>query len=331
MKYIGGEMAGTMWQFYNKSVFGIRQSAAPIPTRHFINGQTLQCILNYSLSNNLTMEQSETMQVSLRNLISVDNPTYNEYADKYQAKTPLSRTLYIFAYLLPGIVAYILVNIEPVHYFFSSLLGLKGYDFQYYMFVIFTLLWHMAFPVYMLRKQEKLKWKQIFEFLSLDKFSLKEILVVAPIFFIISVILSLPYMMTIYEPVQKWLNSVAVFRIPSHSIFASYEAFYGAPLAIMILMLIGNFIGEEIYFRGYLMKKTAFLGKYNWIVNSVLFCGYHLWQIPQTWPLIVPFIFFGLTMQLRKNLYTMIMFHLLFNIAGVQIYNVLLGLGSGVH
>ena len=263
--------------------------------------------------------------------ISVDNPTYEAYAKKYQAKTPISKALYIFAYLLPGMLAYLLVNIEPVHRILSSSLGLEGYNFQYYMFVIFTLLWHMVFPIFMLRKYEKLKWKEVFEFLSLNRFSFKEILVVAPIAFAMSVALSLPYMMTLYEPIQTWLNSVPGLGIPSYSIFASYEAFYGAPVAIMVLMLIGNFIGEEIYFRGYLMKKTAFLGRYNWIVNSILFCLYHLWQIPQTWPLIVPFIFFGLTMQLRKNLYTMIVFHLLFNLAGVQIYHVLLGLGAGTH
>jgi hypothetical protein len=44
--------------------------------------------------------------------------------------------------------------------------------------------------------------------------------------------------------------------------------------------------------------------------------------------LIVPLLFFGLTMHLRKNLYTMIVFHLLFNLAGVQIYTVILGLGG---
>ncbi len=263
--------------------------------------------------------------------LSVNNPTYDKYAEKYQAKTPISQALYIFAYLLPGMVAYLLVNIEPVHRFLSGLLGLKGYNFQYYMFVIFTLLWHMVFPIFMLRKYEKLKWKEVFEFLSLNRFSFKEVLFVAPIAFALSVVLSLPYMMTLYEPFQKWLSSVPGLQIPSYSIFASYEAFYGAPAIIMIIMLIGNFVGEEIYFRGYLMKKTAFLGRYNWIVNSILFCAYHLWQVPQTWPLIVPFIFFGLTMQLRKNLYTMIVFHLLFNIAGVQIYHVLLGLGAGTH
>ncbi len=269
-----------------------------------------------------------TKNNSIIRFISVENLTYDTYAAKYQAKTPISRVLYLFSYLLPGIVAYLLVNIEPIHHFLSNAFGLKGYDFQYYMFVVFTLLWHMAFPIFMLRKHEKLKWKEVLEFLSLNHFSIKEVLFVAPIAFVLSVILSLPYMMTLYEPFQKWLSSVPSLQIPSHSIFASYEAFYGAPVIVMVLMLIGNFIGEEIYFRGYLMKKTAFLGRYNWMVNSILFCAYHLWQIPQTWPLIVPFIFFGLTMQLRKNLYTLIVFHLLFNIAGVQIYHVLLGLGA---
>lgn len=270
------------------------------------------------------------MKVVKRSYLAVENPTYEAYALKYQAKTSLSKALYILAYLLPGIVAYLLVNIEPVHRFLSHALNLEGYNFQYFMFVVVTLLWHMAFPIFMLRKNEKLEWKEVFEFLSLNRFSFKEVVFVAPIAFALSVIFSLPYMMTLYEPFQAWLNSVPSLRIPSYSIFASYEAFYGAPVAVMVIMLIGNFIGEEIYFRGYLMKKTAFLGRYNWLVNSILFCLYHLWQIPQTWPLIVPFLFFGLTMQLRKDLYTLIIFHLLFNLAGVQIYHVLLGLG-GAH
>lgn len=268
------------------------------------------------------------MHLNFLRSLAVDNPSYNAFALKYQAKTPRSKGFYLFAYLLPGIVAYVLVNIEPVHRYLSDLFGLKGYDFQYYMFVAFTLLWHLAFPVFMLRRHERLSWKGVFAFLSLDRFSFKEILIVAPLAFGMSVLISLPYMMTLYEPFQHWLDTVPGLKMPAHSIFSSYEAFYGAPLIVMILMLIGNFIGEEIYFRGYLMKKTAFLGRYNWLVNSVLFCAYHLWQVPQTWPLIVPFLFFGLTMQLRKNLYTMIMFHLLFNLAGVQIYHVLLGLGA---
>ncbi|WP_276392196.1 CPBP family intramembrane glutamic endopeptidase [Eudoraea chungangensis] len=263
----------------------------------------------------------------LLRLFNKENAVYNHYEKAGKVKSTFKKSCYLVSYLLPGIAAYILINLEFVYNGLTAFFGLNGYDFQYYTFVIFTLGWHIAFPVLMLRKNDGLEWKEIPKFLSLDRFSLKEILVAAPVAFALSVLLSLPYMVMVYIPFQSWLNSITIFQIPTYSIFASYEAFYGAPVFILIMMMVGNFIGEEIYFRGYLMKKTSFLGKYNWLVGSVLFCIYHLWQIPQTWPLIVPFLFFGLTMQLRKNLYTMIAFHIFFNLAGVQIYHLILGLG----
>ncbi|MGL1886102.1 MAG: CPBP family intramembrane metalloprotease [Reichenbachiella sp.] len=263
-----------------------------------------------------------------KSLVIDKNETYDRYAFKYQAKTLGRRIFYLLAYLLPGIMAFLIVNVKVFHDALSNTFGFKGYDFQYFIFVLFTLGWHIGWPLYMLKKWDGLNWRQVIEFLSLDRFSLKEVLVVAPLYFIASVVLSLPYMLFFYGDFQTWLSAIELFKIPSYSIFGSYEAFYGAPMLVLFIMLVGNFVGEEIYFRGYLMKKTAFLGKYNWLVNSVLFCIYHLWQIPQSVPLIVPFLFFGLVMQMRKNLYTIIMFHLLFNLAGVQIYNVILGLGG---
>lgn len=265
---------------------------------------------------------------AIANLINVNDEVYKQYSERFQAKTLTNRLMYIIAYLLPGVLAYLIVNIKTVHDFLSTTLGFEGYNFQYFIFLVFTFGWHIGLPLYMLKGRQKMTWHEVFDFLSLNRFSVKEVFIVAPIAFVLSVILSLPYMMFVYEPFQAWLNSIPAFQIPAHSIFGSYEAFYGASTFVLVLMLVGNFIGEEIYFRGYLMKKTAFLGKYNWLMNSLLFCIYHVWQIPQSLPLIVPFLFFGLVMQLRKNLYTLFIFHLLFNLAGVQIYNVLLGLGN---
>lgn len=34
------------------------------------------------------------------------------------------------------------------------------------------------------------------------------------------------------------------------------------------------------------MKKIGFLGPGAWVVNSLLFGLYHIWQAPMTWPLI---------------------------------------------
>ena len=139
------------------------------------------------------------MKLFKNRFLSIDNQTYDLYAERYQAKTIQSKAFYLFAYLLPGILAYIFINIQPVHHFFSGLPGLQGYNFQYYMFVVFTLFWHMAFPIFMLRKHEKLEWKDVFEFLSLNRFSFKEVLLIAPLAFTFSVIFSLPYMMVMHQ------------------------------------------------------------------------------------------------------------------------------------
>jgi hypothetical protein len=84
---------------------------------------------------------------------------------------------------------------------------------------------------------------------------------------------------------------------------------------MMAVFFIGNFVGEELYFRGYLMKKTSFLGGWNWAVNSALFVVYHLWQIPQTWPLIGIGLIFGFYMQWRKDFWSVVVLHLLINLA----------------
>jgi len=105
---------------------------------------------------------------------------------------------------------------------------------------------------------------------------------------------------------------LALFRIPAGSIFQDTpEAMLGFPAMALAVLAIGNFVGEELYFRGYLMKKSAFLGRANWVVNSVLFALYHLWQVQQTWPMVGLVLSFGLLMALRKDLYVLIAFHFL--------------------
>jgi hypothetical protein len=127
-------------------------------------------------------------------------------------------------------------------------------------------------------------------------------------------LVSLPYIKFIWTPLQSWLQTVPLLRMPRYSIYRDVEVLYSSmPFIALLLGFIGNYVGEEIYFHGYLMKKTAFLGSLNWIVNSVLFALYHLWQIPQTWPFVGLMLFFGLLMSIRKDLYVLMAFHLFAN------------------
>nr|WP_299339761.1 CPBP family intramembrane glutamic endopeptidase [Allomuricauda sp.] len=102
--------------------------------------------------------------------------------------------------------------------------------------------------------------------------------------------------------------------IPEYSIFHNYETIYSFAPWQLALLFIGNFLGEEVYFRGYLMKKSAFLGMHNWWVHSVLFTIYHFWQIPMTYALGAISLSFGLLMHWRKNLFELILLHVLINL-----------------
>ncbi|HET9804492.1 MAG TPA: CPBP family glutamic-type intramembrane protease [Candidatus Acidoferrum sp.] len=57
----------------------------------------------------------------------------------------------------------------------------------------------------------------------------------------------------------------------------------------------------------------AAFGRMNWIVNSVLFGLYHLWQVQQTWPMIGLILMIGLLMTLRKDLWVLVGFHFFMN------------------
>jgi membrane protease YdiL (CAAX protease family) len=172
----------------------------------------------------------------------------------------------------------------------------------------------MVVPLLFLRFKDKLTWKQSLQFLGLDRVDLRGLFIVLPVYCALFAFAALPYMRGIWNPLQKWLQSVSAFQMPDYTIFkGGPNGLYSFPPIALLFLFIGNFLGEELYFRGYLMKKIAFLGNSAWIVNSILFALYHLWQIPQTWPLVGLVLAIGLLMQLRKDLYVLVAFHFFIN------------------
>jgi uncharacterized protein len=174
--------------------------------------------------------------------------------------------------------------------------------------------WHMFVPFLVLRFADKLTLRESCAFLGLNRVDWRGLLKVLPVFCALFALVSLPYIKFIWTPLQSWLQSVPLLSMPSYSIFRDVETLYSnSPPIALVFAFIGNYLGEELYFHGYLMKKTAFLGHFNWIVNSILFGLYHLWQVPQTWPFIGMMLAFGLLMNLRKDLYVLIAFHFFAN------------------
>jgi len=243
-----------------------------------------------------------------------EDQVYDQYESSYQAKTTPAKAVYLFLYLLPGIVVLVCVNVEPLFRAQMAFTGLSARYLQYAWVLVITFGWHMLTPFLVLRYVDKLSLRESVAFLGLNRVDWRGLFLVLPVYFVLFALVSLPYQRFVSPVIEHWTQSIPLFRIPSYSIFQDTpENLYSFPPVALLFLGIGNFLGEELYFRGYLMKKSAFLGKANWVVSSVLFAIYHFWQVQQTWPLVGLVLAFGLLMILRKDLYVLVVFHFLVN------------------
>ena len=86
---------------------------------------------------------TENSSISFSNRISNflirEDKDHDDYGNKYQAKSLASKAFYLFFHLLPGILVYVVVNIESVYNFLVAITGLPGRTLQYAVFFILTL------------------------------------------------------------------------------------------------------------------------------------------------------------------------------------------------
>lgn len=255
------------------------------------------------------------MNEILRNFFVRDDPEYDTLVTRYQAKTPAAKIFYLFMHLLPGLLAYTLINIPSIHAAALRMTQFSDVMFQGTCLVGFVFVWHAVVPLIILRWADHLSFRESLAFLSLHKFDRKGFFLVMPVVFVVYTLVSLPYMQWVFPRVSDWIASIPLLNPPAYSIFRDPSGVYSLlPGWFVALGLIGNFLCEELYFHGYLMKKIGFLGSWAWVVNSILFGLYHVWQAPTTWALLPLVLFFGILMQWRKNLYPLIAFHFLVNI-----------------
>jgi membrane protease YdiL (CAAX protease family) len=256
----------------------------------------------------------EQKQGWLRRFFVKNDAVYDHYAANLQAKSRGAKVFYLLMHLLPGLLVWAVINVNSIYQAQLRITGLPGRSLQYAWLIVGTFGWHMVMPVLILRFKDELTWKQTLEFLGLNRVDLRGLFAVLPVYCVLFAFAALPYMAFVWHPLEVWLQSVPAFRMPAYTIFkGGPDGLYSFPPIALLFLFIGNFLGEELYFRGYLMKKIAFLGRGTWIVNSLLFATYHLWQVPQTWPLVGLVLGLGLLMQLRKDLYMVIAFHFFIN------------------
>ncbi len=125
-------------------------------------------------------------------------------------------------------------------------------------------------------------------------------------------------------PLSGWLSGKAFAWLPTWyttQVFAGYSR--QAIMATLVLNIAANGIlapvAEELYFRGYLLPRISYLGRYAPVLNTILFAVYHFWQ-PYLYPTLIlallPMVYIVWQKQnLRLGIYT----HCLLNLIGATV------------
>ena len=75
---------------------------------------------------------------------------------------------------------HVIINVSSIYHAQLRLTGLHGRTLLYAWLIVITFGWHMASPVLFLRFTDKLTWKQILEFIGLNRVDLRGLFVVLP-------------------------------------------------------------------------------------------------------------------------------------------------------
>lgn len=122
--------------------------------------------------------------------------------------------------------------------------------------------------------------------------------------------------------INEYIRNEFFFWVPDwYVISADYSGYdtWKVVITLISLFLFGGLIFpiiEEIYFRGYLLPRMEWMGKWAPIVNAFLFSLYHFWTPWQTITRTVALIPFCYIAYRTKNIKITIVAHCLLNIMG---------------
>ena len=121
--------------------------------------------------------------------------------------------------------------------------------------------------------------------------------------------LSIPdYMPFWLDPSINPIETDLEILSPNYSVKNNYVL-----VIVMAVTLILNILVEEIYFRAWLLPKMQSLGKWNWVINGLLFALYHSFQLWLFPILIVISLSITLTVYLSKSIIPAFTIHFIAN------------------
>jgi len=232
---------------------------------------------------------------------------------------PKRNPVIFIIYFIPGTVYFIFNTIFARK--IAEMLGSDLWVTQIYI-VSFLLCGLMLLITWLyLKVVEGLSFKGMVNELGLNRFSWKNML--------LAVLMTIPFLIfyklvwtpIVWKPGFHFLDSISVFHIPEWNWqkigipYAAETLSKSVFLPAIITMIIANHLGEEIFFRGFLFKRTEpFFGKLSFIAAGLLFILHHTFQASKTYPAFPLGIFITGYYAWRRDIYGCILIHFLMNV-----------------
>lgn len=219
----------------------------------------------------------------------------------------------IALYFIPGIVAtFVLLTFSKG---LSTSLGLSLWFTQILILIIFLFLFQIIIVILNGRFVDKLNLGTLVSSIGLKKTSIKNIFI-AILWGGASVATLRLWVSSIGRPIYMYLQSLPWLAMPDwHYQMCEKPSYTAVQMTILLIIMLGtNVFCEEVYFRGYLFRKTMFLGKWTWLANGLLFIAYHIPQIPITYAIFPVGLAVSGYFAWRKDIYGVMIVHLIINL-----------------
>jgi membrane protease YdiL (CAAX protease family) len=149
------------------------------------------------------------------------------------------------------------------------------------------------------------------------KLRLREYLIWVPI-----LVFGMAAILMITNPIGAFIQDRLFAWIPDWFLFETDLSGYSSAavsVTFILILLCTSLIGpitEELFFRGFLLPRMAWLGRWSVLVNAVVFAAYHFWSPWQIIPRILMLLLLVHVVKKKDSLMLGILAHCILNILG---------------
>lgn len=225
----------------------------------------------------------------------------------WQPRTLTARASVLVLHLAPGLLAYVLLRVarEPLQH----TLGITSAEAQIGLIMTGIMLLLGAATFVSARLLDGLRPREVLRLTGVARFDPAAAGVAVALWLGVVAASSL---VAYEDTLRSLIERVDWLALPPWH-FQRTDGFIELAPAAAGFALVANVVCEELWFRGYLQDKLAFMGSASWIGAGLLFTLYHVFEAPIAYPGVLGALALAGLWALRQDLWSCVLLHALLN------------------